>query len=77
MTILNKLDDVLECLFKISGDNPDFAKIENWLKENNRQIERGEIQDCLLYLYNENISIVRLTERGMHNIQIGVKLIIL
>jgi len=53
MTIIKKLDAVLECLFKISGNNPDFVKIEKWLTENKKGVHTGEIQDCLLYLYNE------------------------
>jgi len=53
MTIIEKLDAVLECLYKISGDNPDFNKIEIWLTENKKVVHTGEIQDCLLYLHNE------------------------
>ena len=53
MTILNKLDWVLEALFRTSGNNPNYNIIENWLKENKKEIHRGEIQDCLLYLHQE------------------------
>lgn len=45
------MDKVIEILYKNSGNAPTFEKIETWLKP--FDIEKGEIQDCLLYLYKE------------------------
>jgi hypothetical protein len=49
MTILEKMDAVLFCLNEHSGENPNHAKIENWLKD--KPIDKGEIGDCLLHLH--------------------------
>lgn len=49
MTLLEKIDAVLFCLYNHSGDNPNHAKIKEWLKD--QPIDAGEIEDCLLHLF--------------------------
>lgn len=56
MTWLEKMDAVLLCLDKLSGDNPTFDKLEKWLNEHYpKQIDKGEIQDITLYLWREQM----------------------
>jgi hypothetical protein len=56
MTWLEKMDAVLICLDKLSGDNPTFSDLEKWLAENyHNQIDIGEIQDITLYLWREQM----------------------
>lgn len=49
MTLLQKIDAVLDCLYLHSAEDPNFAKIQNWLKD--KEIDKGEIEDCLLHIY--------------------------
>ena len=56
MTWLEKMDTVLFCLDKLSGDNPRFSDLEKWLNENYLgQVDKGEIQDITLYLWREQM----------------------
>lgn len=56
MTWLEKMDAVLLCLYKLSGDNPRFTDVEKWINENYpNQVDKGEIQDITLYFYNEKL----------------------
>ena len=50
MTLLDKIDTILNCLYTHSGENPDFAKIQKWLSDK-PEIEKGDIEDCLLHLH--------------------------
>lgn len=51
MTWLEKMDAVIKTLYEISGNNPDFTLIMQSLQ--GRQIDKGEVQDILLYLYRK------------------------
>ena len=56
MTWLEKMDAVLLCLDKLSGDNPRFPDLEKWLSENYPdKIDKGELQDITLYLWIEQM----------------------
>lgn len=51
MTLLEKIDAVLEWLYINSGTNPTFQDISKGLAD--KKIDLGEIQDCLLHLYRD------------------------
>lgn len=53
MTLLEKIDAVLETLYIHSGENPTFPLLQEWLAPSG--IEKGEIEDCLLHLYKEGL----------------------
>lgn len=53
MTWLEKMDTVLQCMYDHSGENPTMAMYEAWLKD--VPIDKGEIQDILLYLWREQM----------------------
>jgi hypothetical protein len=56
MTWLEKMDAVLLCLDKLSGNNPGFSDLEKWLAEKYpTQIDKGEIQDITLFLWREGM----------------------
>ena len=49
--MIDKIDLVFDKLFVESGHNPDMDKLEGWLAK--KDIDKGEIQDITLYLYQE------------------------
>lgn len=54
MTWLEKIDVVFKTLYEKSGNNPTFRLLEEWLYQKcGDSIDKGEIQDILLYLYRK------------------------
>lgn len=55
MTWLEKMDAVLIGLDKVSGINPKFTDLENWIKEHYPEVSKGNIQDITLYFWKEGL----------------------
>jgi len=55
MTWLEKMDAVLECLFALKANNPNFEDLQSWLKANYPEVDKGEIEDITLYLWREQM----------------------
>lgn len=53
MTWLEKMDAVINALYTHSGENPSFVLLQGWL--NDKEIDKGEIQDILLHLYRKRL----------------------